>query len=159
MNEALISFLYTGYYIIDAEHGMCITAGDNSDGNAYHQHPRGRLNAKWTVEPVGGNKYKDYFFIKDLKHGMYLSSSSGAFDHYMYHTQLNPKKGSKSKYEHAMWKLEMVAPKAFGSPAFRLIDKKHEKEVAAGKRQDNNLYQQDLKTSGIEAYWVFIPTN
>lgn len=39
--------------IKDCRHGLALVAGDDADGRIYHDIPNGRMNAFWTLVPVG----------------------------------------------------------------------------------------------------------
>lgn len=52
MQKNLDGFKAGNFEICDTKHRKCIIAGDNYDGDVYHQDVRGRPNGRWTLKQV-----------------------------------------------------------------------------------------------------------
>lgn len=131
----------TVYRILeDCKHSQAIVAGDNYDGNIYHQIAGERLNAQWVMrfaETVNGI---DYYYLQDRKHDKFLVAGDN-YDGRVYHQD-------HAGRLNAQW-ATMWGP---AGDSVLIIDRKHGKCLVAGDNDDNNVYHQD-PNGRTNAYW------
>lgn len=119
------------FEINDAKHNKSLAAGDNYDGNVYHQSPNDRYNAKWFFYPVPN--HPDYYYIIDAKHREGIVAGIN-YDNHVYHQDVWDR-------DVAMWKVEPShLPDTEGYYTF--TDMKHQRSIVAGDVYDGHVYHQ-----------------
>lgn len=133
-----INFNGGEYYIQDTKHGKFLVAGDNFDGNVYHQEHHGRPNAVWHFLECGDG----YYFITDKKHQkeLFAGDTKGKINHKPH--------GHKDQ---AKWKLTQEL-----AGVFSITEKKSGKGIVAGEVFDGQVYHQEPNGRPV-GLWRLIP--